>query len=555
MIQNESHSISYDIPPLPAIIRIGVTGHRVIGNEVRIRDCIRTILNDLIRPFPHTPFHLVALSALAEGADRIVADEILKYPRSNRTADWEISSSLQAILPLPPEEYKNDFETASSKDEFNRLLQADPSPIELEPELTEETPKEQRRAAYEYAGRYIVHQCDILIAIWNGKEAAGRGGTAEIVDYARSNNRTCVWIHSETGTITWEKRGDSTCRSLGYLDQFNGETVRKDVMEAGVEKRLSALNESAKNVGLRDHFFDPMKADILPLSFKASTLAKKYRKRHMGCGIAVYLLAAFAVAIVTLQVLFLPDNPSIILFEIASIGSVIVLCWLSHRAEWHKKWLDYRFLAEHLRAALFLSTACVPCESKPKRRELSHRPRDWVVMAAEGICHKQPKVYCDLMSDDSRLVGIKNLVVSGWIDDQIKYYTQRGEEHRKNNERLIAVGVVFFFITFIASVFHLLGHSVISADSTVFSINFFAALAIIFPAFGSSVAAIRNYSEYKRNSERYEFMVQHLSAIRNEILGNISQDKFLSLLREANELMMSEHMDWRVLLRVRSIEV
>lgn len=555
MTLHESHPISHDRPTIPAIIRIGVTGHRVINDQTLIRKSIRTVLNDLIRPFPHTPFHLVALSALAEGADRIVADEVLNYPLSNRTADCKISSSLQAILPLPPEEYKNDFKTASSKDEFNRLLQADPSPIELEPELTEKTPEEQRRAAYEYAGRYIVHQCDILIAIWNGKEAAGRGGTADIVEYARSNNRTCVWIHSETGTITWEKRGDSTCRSLGYLDQFNGETVRKDVMEAGVEKRLSALNESAKNVGLQDHFFDPMTADILPLSFKASTLAKKYRKCHMGCGIAVYLLAAFAVAIVTVQVLFLPDNPLIILFEIASIGSVIVLCWLSHRAEWHKKWLDYRFLAEHLRAALFLSTACVPCESEPKRRELSHRPKDWVIMAAEGICQIQPEVYCTLMSDDSHFVKVKKLVLSGWINDQIGYYTRRGREHRASNERLIKVGAAFFVITFFASIFHLFGHYVASITPIVLYLNLFAALAIIFPAFGSSVAAIRNYSEYKRNSERYEFMVQHLSAIRNEILGNISQDKFLSLLREANELMMSEHMDWRVLLRVRSIEV
>jgi hypothetical protein len=555
MIPSDLDSRSYDEPTIPAIIRIGVTGHRVINDQTLIRNSIRTVLNDLTCPFSHTPFHLVALSALAEGADRIVADEILKYAPLNRTSRCTISSSLQAILPLPPEDYMKDFKTESSKNEFNFLLHKGRSPIELKPESTEETLEEQRRAAYEYAGRYIVHQSDILIAIWNGKKAAGRGGTEDIVRYARSNNRTCVWIHSETGTITWEKRGDNTCKSLEYLDQFNGEKVRKDVMDTGVEQRLSVLNRSARDVSLQDHFFDPMKAEILPLSFKASTLAKKYRTRHMRCGIFVYLLAAFAVTIVTFQVLFLPENPSIIVFEIASIGLVIMLCWVSRNAEWHKKWLDYRFLAEHLRTAIFLSTACVSCESEPRTRELSHRPRDWVIMAAEGICHKQPKFYCDLMSDNSHFVKVKKLVVSGWIDNQIDYYTQRGDEHRKSNERLIRVGVAFFVITFFASLFHFFGHSVTPSASTVFFINLVAALAIIFPAFGSSVAAIRNYNEYKRNSERYEYMVQHLTAIRNEIAGNISRNKFLSLLREANELMMSEHMDWRVLLRVRSIEV
>ena len=55
---------------------------------------------------------------------------------------------------------------------------------------------EDRQAGYERSGQYIADQCDALIAIWDGLPARGRGGTAEIVAYARKNKRKLAWIKS-----------------------------------------------------------------------------------------------------------------------------------------------------------------------------------------------------------------------------------------------------------------------------------------------------------------------------------------------------------------------
>src|SRR3984957_10725357 len=55
---------------------------------------------------------LLVVSALAEGADRLVATEVLAGP----------DATLEASLPLPPAEYLGDFTGDASKAEFNDLL-------------------------------------------------------------------------------------------------------------------------------------------------------------------------------------------------------------------------------------------------------------------------------------------------------------------------------------------------------------------------------------------------------------------------------------------------
>jgi CTP synthase (UTP-ammonia lyase) len=46
-------------------------------------------------------------------------------------------------------------------------------------------PAEARKKAYEIVGHHVVNHCDVLIALWDGRPSRGRGGTAEIVAYAR----------------------------------------------------------------------------------------------------------------------------------------------------------------------------------------------------------------------------------------------------------------------------------------------------------------------------------------------------------------------------------
>jgi hypothetical protein len=40
----------------------------------------------------------------------------------------------------------------------------------------------------------VADQCDALVAVWDGQPARGRGGTADIVAYARKKRRPLAWI-------------------------------------------------------------------------------------------------------------------------------------------------------------------------------------------------------------------------------------------------------------------------------------------------------------------------------------------------------------------------
>ncbi len=181
-------------------IRIGVTGHRNLRTEmiddIRKRTRQAIARTDSIWSFAirNGKVNRVILTPLAEGADRLVVKEALEIDAS----DSDHRTIIEAILPMPEEDYLLDFRSSDSKAEFEGYIGQAASV-----EVISHT--ESREEAYERAGRYVVDYCDVLIAIWNGDEAAGRGGTGETVRYARSLNRPILWINSETGELVEER--------------------------------------------------------------------------------------------------------------------------------------------------------------------------------------------------------------------------------------------------------------------------------------------------------------------------------------------------------------
>ena len=183
------------------MIRIGVTGHRVLDEVDKIEAGVEEALRRIEEAFPGEP--LTVVSALAEGADSIVARHVLARP----------GSSLLAPLPLPKREYMNDFKTEESRAEFLSLLQQADNVEEL-------GEARDRNQAYEAAGNYVLDNSDVLITIWDGKHSQGRGGTGDIVARARSREIPIAWIHagnrepgtqqptslgSEQGRVTFER--------------------------------------------------------------------------------------------------------------------------------------------------------------------------------------------------------------------------------------------------------------------------------------------------------------------------------------------------------------
>ena len=169
-----------------ACLRVGVTGHRtgpklppdtepaIRANVARLFDRMSGQLAKATRDaqwaFSPEPPELVVVSALAEGADRIVAEGGLAA-----------GAVLEVILPAARDAYERDFETAQSKSDYRDLLGMARSVFELD------TPSGAlaEKRGYEAAGLVMLAQTDVLIAIWNEGEAAGIGGTGAIVQQSR----------------------------------------------------------------------------------------------------------------------------------------------------------------------------------------------------------------------------------------------------------------------------------------------------------------------------------------------------------------------------------
>lgn len=157
---------------------IGITGHRFIDESsklIRSVDKALKIIEDHFDP-PYT-----FISSLAEGADRLVPYRAF--------ARWE-DARLIVSLPLEIEDYMQDFSSLSSSASFINL-------IELAEEILQ--PAEttvDRDMAYQAAGKRVLELSDVLFAVWDGMEAQGKGGTAEIVACARELEMPILWIHA-----------------------------------------------------------------------------------------------------------------------------------------------------------------------------------------------------------------------------------------------------------------------------------------------------------------------------------------------------------------------
>jgi hypothetical protein len=152
------------------VTALGVAGHQTIPAEARdfMVQAVRGILRQAEAP-------LCAVTSLAAGADQLVASELLQS-----------GGHLHVIV--PSRNYERSFATKEDLASFRSLLAA-------AHDVTRLDYAEPSEEAFLAAGKTVVDNCEMLIAIWDGKPARGLGGTADVVRYARNTGKAVniVW--------------------------------------------------------------------------------------------------------------------------------------------------------------------------------------------------------------------------------------------------------------------------------------------------------------------------------------------------------------------------
>ena len=161
------------------MIRIGIVGHRYLGSK-KVIDFVFQNCSAILKKVLVEYSHVVALSAIAEGADSLFAEAALLQ-----------GIPLEIVKPF--QEYATDFKTIFAREHYDRLRAAACSEKKL-------YYVDRSEEAYLRAMDWIVERSDILIAAWNGSLDNDSCGTGYAVKQAILSDNT--WIHLNVVNLT-----------------------------------------------------------------------------------------------------------------------------------------------------------------------------------------------------------------------------------------------------------------------------------------------------------------------------------------------------------------
>ena len=493
---------------IPFTLRIGVTGHRQLVNPDAVAAAVRTavhLIRDQVAVDDNTRLALVAVSALAEGADRLVASEVLTKQ----------GGRLEVVLPCRRTRYAQDFKSATSRKDFHGLMA-------VASHVTEAPTLPTRKEGYEWAGRRVVERCDVLIAIWDGEPGRGRGGTQEIVTYARDRQVPVAWIRPASDgdpVLSLELTGKAmTALKASARDfrRYNARRLPESQFDALATRQIGSLGLPDADDPTRDPVptaGEQVAAWLVPFFVRADLQALQLHRRIRALGIGTFAMAATAVTVVAVQVNFWPGANWVASFEVLILLLLLAIPIIRRRLRLHERWHRYRFLAERLRSAYFLALAGTP-DRRPNADAIvfADPAVAWIERALTEIMEIRPRPPIA----ETAIATLRDYLARYWIDDQVAYHLNATNRHDRTDRMLRRFTATLFTITLISAVLHLIGigrhdpHSATVAATVI-------VLSICAPAAGAAIHGVETQGEYRRHSERFSRMTTLLGQVRQRM--------------------------------------
>jgi hypothetical protein len=596
-----------DIPALvlprpQASLRVGVTGHRVgakfsDAQAEAVRSTIDHLLADIAAhaeqavarnalAFAGGKPALSTISALAEGSDRIVAE-----------AGLVRGLPLNVILPFSRADYRDDFESEASRKTFDSLLARAGAVFELDGN------RETAERAYEAAGLLMLANADIVIAIWDQLPADGIGGTAKIVEHAVAEGVPVILIDPRTpndASVLWRadlalptaRAGieDVPRRALSSLlpdmislmlappeggerkglETLLGERPRRwnfalayplllflvgvrglrwsdvrapDHRQDGAVRWRAYLDADARNTRLSP----VLTAKLLDAYSFVDHLSIRYAQIYRSVYVFGYIAAAAAV-LLALASLVLPSDvkPVLLLAEVILIAAILVLIGEGARKQWHRRWLEYRRLAEVLRHLRLLALMGAAARlDRPGNR--TSKANGWISWYARAIEREIPVP--SLAVDQKYLAAVRDAVRNAELKSQIEYNRLNAIAMEKASDRLHAAGTLLFWATFAVCVAYL-GVYFLAPGMALAYKEWAVVLSALFPTVGAAVNAIRAQGDFHSVAERSRETALNLEALDAALAQEALEFARLSdRVEKAADLLMADLVEWHVLFR------
>ena len=457
-----------DLPDRRLSLCVAVTAHRdLVASEVpAIESRLERFFQDLATEFPDLP--LLLLTPLAAGGDQLAA----------RVAQ-RLGIPFAAILPMERSEYEKDFRDAASLSVFRSLLDQAAWVTCLPGVAGAAPPHDDANRAVQYAqlGVFLSNHCQILLALWDGREGDRLGGTGQVVRYHLTAVMPGFEADAFPASLLAENENDLVYHIVCSRDRPDGTTApglqpldanwfssrdggsRRDALPAAYQVLLHRLQRFArdwrsKQAQIARHSssllagkprLEPVSGSVFidHLFQAADGLAVHYQRRVHGGLKAIYLLAM----LMGLDFIIYSeaDGPGyMVLLFLALFCAGVVVHLVGERREWHRKYLDYRTLAEGLRVQLYWNLSGVV---DPDSVEFAYdnflQQQDvdlgWIrhVMRQASLFRERGK------PPDARWVG---WVIDQWVGDpnagqgQLAYYSRKELENTLRYNRISRLG-------------------------------------------------------------------------------------------------------------------
>lgn len=592
-------------PRLPFVMSVGVTGHRaevlpqgsIEALRERIRDVLRLVgesgcaLHQTERDcFTEDTPRMRFVSPIADGADQIAAEVALEL-------GWE----LEIVLPFERAAYRASLANHGARERFDALIGCATCVLEL--------PGNQERLldAYVMTGRATVAHCDMLIAVWDGLPPRGRGGTGEVVQLAITRGTAVIhlpldpkasvrllWSAFDPTVLTFfddptaerpfhHEDMELLLKGLlmpppdeeeqNFLKMFTRERSRQIrtrieyplLLAAAGVKRFGAKDFAEKHCEtmIRDEWrryregcVEPhcieAPIDLLEESYSwADRLATHFAQTYRSGHIFNFVLGGVAVCL-GLSAFMAPHLKfEFAAFELVITCAIILNAQVGTRQEWHRRWLDYRQLAERLRPMRSFKLLGVAAPDPPGTQTNPVAKR-WIDWYASGIWRAMG---CPSGSIDAdRAARLADAIAEYEVAPQVSYHERHAEQVQRLDHRLERVATVLFGATLVTSVATIIGLALDAKYVTTFG-NWFTLVSAGFPALGTAVFGIRFQADFGGDALRSMVTANTLGQIDQELRKNVTLSRAADLTEQAGRIMLGDLDEWRLVNQQRDLSV
>jgi hypothetical protein len=569
---------------------IPVLRERVRDVLVQIEQAARDLLEREGDCFAALPPKLRFVSPVADGADQITAELALEL-------GWE----LQAILPFEREAYRASLANHGARERFDALIERTVCLLELpgDPSHTLD--------AYVMTGRATVAHCDVLIAIWDGLPPRGRGGTGEVVQLALTRGTAIIHVPLSPGgdtRILWSAfdptvvtvaddpgvarpldRSDVDAlltgllmpppdeQEQGFLKRFLCERLRRIrarieypllLTAAGVRPfRARDLTSKHADAQIRDEWRRYRAGcgeahnistgmDVLEESYSwADRLATHFAQTYRSGHIFNFVLGGFAVCLGLAAFMAPHMRFEEAAFELLITVAIILNAIVGKKQEWHRRWLDYRQLAERLRPMRSLKLLGIAAPDPPGT-ETNPVPKRWIDWYASGIWRAMGCPSGKIDRACAALLG--QAIADHEVEPQVGYHKRNAKQIELLDHRLEQIGFVLFAATVLVTVATLVGLAINGVFVNRYG-NWFTLVSAGFPALGTAVFGIRFQGDFGGDALRSMATAHTLRQIETELRKEVTLSRAADLAEQAARIMLSDLDEWRLVNQQRDLSV